>query len=178
MTEREIIDGVVAGDRRYCSMLVQQYQDMVYSVALNVLHDQSLAKDVSQEVFVKVYRNISGFEGDAKLMTWIYRIAYNESITYYRKRKRKEGKHTSLDQIHGIATNAHDAYELIDQQERKQRVGETLDQLGGDDKILLDLFYLKELTIKEIGEIMNLTQSNVKVKLHRARKKFENKWSA
>ncbi|MEM9024464.1 MAG: sigma-70 family RNA polymerase sigma factor, partial [Bacteroidota bacterium] len=126
----------------------------------------------SQDVFLTAWKSLSGFRGDAKFSVWLYRITYNAGINRLRKKKlpvvdlenRDLPEHADLDH-NGPLQQLHQA-------QRQQVIEQAMQQLAPIDRSLLQLFYLEELSIKEIVPILQLTESNAKVRLLRARKRL------
>src|SRR5204863_7823296 len=97
--EAALIQRCAAGDEVACAELVATHQRMVYSLALNLLGDRDEALDISQEVFLRVFRTLSGFRGQSALRTWIYRIVVNQVRNRQRWwRRRRRGDEVSLDE--------------------------------------------------------------------------------
>ncbi len=84
--EKYHIDRIKAGDREAFSWVVEQYKDMVYTVCLRMLTDEDDASDAAQEVFIKTYKSIGGFQEKSKFSTWVYRIAYNHCVSVIRRK--------------------------------------------------------------------------------------------
>src|SRR5881398_3444636 len=97
--EAALIQRCAAGDEDACAELVAEHQRMVYQLSLNLLSDHNEALDLSQEVFLRVFRTIHGFRGQSALRTWIYRIAVNQARNRHRFwRRRHRADQVSLDQ--------------------------------------------------------------------------------
>jgi RNA polymerase sigma-70 factor (ECF subfamily) len=156
------------------SFLVDRYKDMVFSIALKILRNREDAEELAQDVFVKAYQSLETFKGDSKFSTWLYRIVYNAAISKTRKKK-IETVDLNYDLIDHYSTDEikDDIYHL-GYEEQKKIVTKILSDLEPDENIMITLFYFKEHSTEEISQIMNLSQSNVKVKLHRIRKKLLN----
>src|SRR6201995_1287981 len=95
--EQELIEELKAGSERAFAMLIAQYSHPVYSLIARSLRDPADAADVTQEVFVKVFRNISGFHGESSLRTWIYRIALHEASNHRRWWSRHKKQELTID---------------------------------------------------------------------------------
>ena len=166
------IKKVLAGDTSSFGILVERYQNMVYALSLKMLKHREEAEEVAQDSFVKAFKNIKKFKGDSKFSTWMYRIAYNTCLD----RIKGNTKYNSNVEINEITSNeiiaVEHIFEGIEREERKMIIQNCLDQLPEDERIIVHLFYFEEQSLKEIREILNLSESNIKVKLHRARKKL------
>lgn len=151
--------------------LVDQYKDMVYSIAFRLVGNRDDALEVAQDAFMKVHKNLSRFRGESRLSTWIYRIAYNEGLMCLRKR-RQQPSETDYSNEEVSFVDVSQALEHLGQEERKRYISMALCRLIGDDSNVLTLYYLEEQTIEEIALIMGISEANVKVKLFRARARF------
>lgn|SRR5699024_8346650 len=170
MTEKQRIREIIKGDTSAFGYFVETYQDMAVSIAFRVCENKAEAEDIAQNSFVKAFRNLHTFKKRSKFSTWFYRIVYNTAISEVRKSVHKtefvDYKHTHLKDEY----SAFDTSEIIQEKERKVMIEKALSKISRSEAVVLTLFYLEENSIKEVAEIMGLTPSNVKVKLHRGRK--------
>ena len=171
------IDKVLQGDTNGFAYLINKYKDMVYTIAIKIVKSHEDAEEVAQDSFLKAYEKLDSFKGNSKFSTWLYTIAYRNSITKIRKKK--------------VATSDIDDYvmdnysegsefpqlEAIKNGEQQKYVREAIGRLPEKDALLITLFYMNESSVEEIEQITNLTQSNIKVKLFRARKKLNTELS-
>jgi RNA polymerase sigma-70 factor (ECF subfamily) len=163
----DLIQRILAGDTQAYSALVRHYQHMVHTVCHRVLRNTEDAEEATQDSFVKAYQHLAGFSGNAKFSTWLYSIAYRTAISHGRKRRN--------DTIGVDELAAHPASEEHDGTERSQlrrMLHNALAQLSAEDAAMLSFHHLDELSVEEIVTVTGLGASNVKVKLHRARKKL------
>ncbi|MCA0930853.1 sigma-70 family RNA polymerase sigma factor [Lutimonas saemankumensis] len=171
------IEKVLKGDTNSFAYLINKYKDMTYTLAMKIVKNHEDAEEVAQDSFLKAYEKLDSFKGDSKFSTWLYTIVYRNSITKIRKKK--------------VATSDIDDYvvdnysegsespqiDAIKGEERKKYVKEAIDRLPEKDAYLVTLFYMNDSSIEEIEKITGLTQSNIKVKLFRARKKLNTELS-
>lgn len=166
------IDKVLKGDTNAFSYLVDKYKDMVYTLAMKVVKDKEEAEEISQDSFIKAYKSLSKFKGDSKFSTWLYKITYNNCMDVVKKKARRY----NITEIDEVVENKLEAIEntldSIERNERSEILKHCLDYLPEDEKSILWLFYFKELSLKEIIEVTSLSEANIKVKLHRARKRL------
>jgi RNA polymerase sigma factor (sigma-70 family) len=166
------ITKIIKGDTQSFAVLVDRYKDLVFTLALRMLKNKEEAEDVSQDIFIKVYKSLSKFKGDSKFSTWIYRITYNSCLDTLKKYK-QEYQIVPIDDYTGrqviILENAFDA---LAEKEQKQAIEDCLHRLPNEDSFLLTLYYFEEQSLDEISKILGLTANNVKVKLFRSRKKL------
>jgi len=169
------ISKIKEGDPGSYAMLVDKYKRMAFHVAMQLMGNREDAEEVAQDAFLKAYQGLNNYKGDSKFSTWIYRIIYNTAISRLRKKKLDI---TSIDDNFSASINiksTQSALQNLRSLERKKYLNEALEQIRGEDSLLLSLFYLEENTVDEITTITGLSASNVKVKLHRARKKLYGK---
>jgi RNA polymerase sigma factor (sigma-70 family) len=166
------IERVINGDVSAYSSLVEKHKNLVFSIAVKILNNREDAEEIAQDTFLKAYASLRSFEKKSKFSTWLYRIAYNGAIS--KKRKKKMDAVEIDDHImfnystDEISSNVHQIHES----EQIQLIDKALKILPEDDNLLITLFYKSEHSIEDISYITGLTQSNVKVKLHRIRKKM------
>ncbi len=149
----------------------KEYQSMVYSIAFRFMGNRDDALEVAQETFIRIYKGLPNFRGQSKLSTWIYRIVVNQALMQKRSaRKFEDLQEIPDDQIFfgGIVN----AIERLSIEDRKHFVNKALEYLNPDDSIILLLYYIEEQSVDEIAQIMQISQSNVKVKLFRGRNKL------
>ncbi len=163
------IEKVKAGQTNYFSYIVEQYQDIVFSIALKVLKNREDAEEMAQESFIKAYKSLHTFKGNAKFSTWLYRITYNNCITEIRKRKIH---FASTDDIEIKDESTEINLDGIPEENRAQAVKKAVEQLPEEQYTLILLYYFEEQSIEEISKVTKLSESNTKVKLFRARKKL------
>lgn len=172
MNEKALIERVLQGNSFAFSKLIDSYKDRVFSLALRITGSREDAEEVLQDVFLKVYDNLVKYEGTSKFSTWLYSIAYNTAISKIRSEKRHE-KEFGVDDYQKVETK--DLVEVLEPMRRKQQreyLSKAMKQLTQDEALLIELFYLNELKIREIVEITGEAEGTIKVKLHRIRKKL------
>lgn len=176
LTDTEIIKRVLAGEQAMFAHLVKQYQSYVFTLVLRFTDNREDAEEISQDVFVKAYRSLADFRGDAKFSTWLYTIVRTSCITFLRKKRLDttslDNERTSLQvesRESGFTANA------VEQKSRHAIVNAAIRMLSPDDSQILTLFYKGEQSLEEIGKVMGLEPNTVKVKLHRARNRLKEK---
>jgi RNA polymerase sigma-70 factor (ECF subfamily) len=162
-------------DEDACAELVTEHQRMVYQLSLNLLNDHNEALDLSQEVFLRVFRTIHSFRGHSSLRTWIYRIVVNQARNRQRWwRRRHRGQQVSLDQHiqeHGDLpeTTDHGPDRMVGQKQLGERIRVALDRLPFDQKTAIVLREIDGLSYDEIGFSLGIAVGTVKSRLARAR---------
>lgn len=172
MRDFEVIHSYLETQASICfSLLYNRYASKIYGKCLSILKDEMLAEDAAQEIFMKIFLNLSRFEEKAKFSTWIYSITYNYCIDYVR-RKQKLGDIFSED-----IEKAGDVQEEVPDEAimelETQQLKRILDKISTGDRTLLLMKYQDELSIKEMADILNKTESAVKMKLKRAKEKAQ-----
>ena len=173
--EAALIARCAAGDEAACAELVATHQRMVYSLALNLLGDRDEALDISQEVFLRVFRTLSGFRGQSALRTWIYRIVVNQVRNRQRWwRRRRRGDEVSLDdhlKHSGELEATQDVLpdRLLASKETASHIWKTLDRLPFDQRTALILREVDGLRYEEIAFSLDIAIGTVKSRLTRAR---------
>ena len=153
------ITRILDGETEYFSVLLDRYSRPLYSLIVQIVGCPEDAEELLQDVFLKAFRNLSGYKQECRFSTWLYRIAYNTSISATRKRK-QEFLYIEESAINNVP------------EEQIECLRKAIDQLEGEEKALITLFYYEEKSLEEISEILKITVGNVKVRLYRTRKKI------
>lgn len=173
--EASLIQRCAAHDEDACAELVNEHQRMVYQLSFNLLNDHNEALDLSQEVFLRVFRTLHGFRGQSSLRTWIYRIVVNQARNRQRWwRRRHRAQQVSLDQHvqdHGDLPEAVDRGpdRLVGQKQLAERIRTALDRLPFDQRTAIVLREIDGLSYEEIGYSLGIAVGTVKSRLARAR---------
>lgn len=171
MDERRWIERILAGDTQSFSCLVAKYEKMAYTLALRILENREEAEEVVQDAFVKAYQALPGFQFESKFSTWFYRIVYHTALSAL-KRQHLFVSYEDAAPADVTDLEVEEASALVERADRKETVTKVLKKLPSDESFLLTLYYLEECSVEEIRQITDLTSSNIKVKLFRARKHF------
>ncbi|MEM6524061.1 MAG: sigma-70 family RNA polymerase sigma factor [Bacteroidota bacterium] len=161
-----IIDRILDGDKSQYKVLIDKYKGYAFTLAFNVLNNREDAEEAAQDSFIKAFKNLQKFNRQSKFSTWFYRIVTNTAITKGRKNRVVS---VDINEARTIGSTARSSVEMDDQ---KKFVRQGLAQLSDQDKTMLSLFYLKELSLEEISEVTDLKTNLIKVKLYRARKRL------
>ncbi len=166
-SEQDIVKAVVDGDHSAFEYFVEEYSSRVFSLIVGIARTAEEAEELTQDTFLKAFKNLSKFSFKSSFSTWLYRIAYNTAIT---STKRKRYSSISIDESRVAEVSDLDADSVLDADIDK--LYSAIEQLEPTERVLIELFYLEEWPIKRIEEVVGLSQSNIKVKLHRIRKKL------
>lgn len=175
-SEATLIARCRAGEQAACEQLVADHQAMVFQLGCHLLGSRDEAYDLSQEVFLRVFRTIDRFRADASLKTWIYRIAINQASNRRRfwSRRHRLGQ-VSLDahvEVHGEPTEATDAsspHRILASKELAARLTVALDALPFDQRTVIILREVEGLSYDEIAQALDIAVGTVKSRLTRAR---------
>lgn len=162
-----LINRVLAGEHQLYAELVNKYQSYAYTIALKIVENRPEAEEIAQDGFIKAFRSLSTFNQEAKFSTWLYRIVFNTAITYKRKSKQK---FHSIENT--IIEHKQEADGFLEREDKKKFIKNALATLNATDRLVITLFYLKELSLDEIAEITSMQANTVKVRLHRARQRL------
>ncbi len=172
LSDEEIIKKYLdTHDRKYYSVLYDRYSKKVFGKCISLLKSESKAEDAMQDIFIKILLNLSKFSGKSKFSTWVYSITYNYCIDVIRRKK----KDPSV-----LMDNIADEYDPIEEVEDQflletniQRLKVILDEIPVGDKSILLMKYQDNLSIREIGDMLEKSESAIKMKIKRAKLKFK-----
>ena len=171
-----LVQQCAAGDEEACTRLVTDHQRMVYQLALHLLGDSQEALDLSQEVFLKVFRTLKQFRGQSTLRTWIYRIVVNQASNRQRWwRRRHRSQQIRLEDLTATGGELPEARtssmpdRVLQQRETSDRVWTALRQLPFDQRAVIVLREIDGLSYEEIATSLDVAVGTVKSRLARAR---------
>lgn len=175
-SEAEIIAAILAGETQFYHELIRPHERSVYMMALSYMKNEADAEDVAQEAFLKAFRNLSTFRGDAKFSTWLISITLNEA----RNRLRRQGvvRMQSLDEPpdeDGAVSPAllrdwrEIPFEAVEREEVRTLIKKAVELLPEIYKQVFLLRDVEEMDVNETSQTLSISISNVKVRLHRAR---------
>lgn len=187
--ERLLVDNVLSGDLQAFQQFVEKYQRLVTHMVFRMILNESDREELCQDVFLKVYQNLSKFQFQSKLSTWISRITYNTCINYLQKKKAIlyddlmirenasdsstiDGRSSNLDSLKGELPQPD---ESTISQETSELLYAELNNLPAQYRTIITLYHLDNLSYEEIGEITGMPMGTVKNYLFRARKLLKDK---
>lgn len=180
LKEKELIRRAKQGDMLAFEELILKHEKIVYNVALRMMNHSEDAKDISQDVFLKAYKNLANFDERSAFSTWLYRITHNTCIDEMRKRKGKysysleeelENEEGSVQRQ--IADEGDTPEESLLREEQKGEILQALDMLSGEHKAAIVLRDVKGLSYDEIAEILEVSMGTVKSRISRARNQLK-----
>lgn len=174
MNDETLILQLKAGNEQAFRQLVESYQDLVYNTVLGIVQDMQEAEDVAQEVFIQVYKSIGGFRGEAKLSTWLYRIAITKALDWQRKKKLRKGISTVASWIgFGDETpepvHFHHPGIQLEHKEKAAILFKAIQTLPENQRICFLLLKTEGLTYQEVADILQISVKAVESLMHRAR---------
>ncbi len=167
--DHELVARAIDGDTDAFKRLVLLYKDHSLSLICSILKDTVRSEDVLQNVFIKVYKNMNTFRFDASFSSWLYRIVVNASYNELKKQKNDLTIDTETIEM------SIDHKNQMTEDDQKKFINLALKQIKPDEALVLRLYYLNELKIKEIQEVTGFGKSKIKIDLHRGRTNFHNK---
>ncbi|MFY9557838.1 MAG: sigma-70 family RNA polymerase sigma factor [Blastocatellia bacterium] len=188
LPETRLISRLRTGDLAAFEELVAQFERPVYSLCFRLLNDAEEARDAAQETFLKIYRGLGGFRGEAGLKTWIYRIAINQAMNqkrWWRRRRREET--ISLDITRGqsdttignmLPASASSPEALAISGERERLIVRALDEIKQEFRVALILREIEELSYEEIAETLSISIGTVKSRIARGREELRRRVKA
>ena len=168
--EKELIDNALKGDQKAYANLMGHYKKSLKSYIGCIVHDRNDAEDLMVESFEKAFRKLDTYSPEFAFSTWLYRIAFNRSMDFLRKKKIEK---TDLNNHLNEPSTELNAEERMMESEKGKKIRGCLEKLKPDFRKVLEMRYLKEMTYKEISEELSITEGLVRIKLHRGRKAFK-----
>jgi len=183
MNEKELIQGIAAKDHSAFKALVDRYQALVINTCYNLLGNRDDAEDVAQEVFFQVYKSAKKFRQEAKLSTWLYRIAVNRSLNFIRDNKRWGWLNSLSTLLEGDrevvtdvpASNSDRPDVVLEKKDRNAAVQKAINSLPEKQRAAFVLHKYEGLSYQEIAEIMQRSLSSVESIIHRAKANLKKK---
>ncbi|MFD1954088.1 RNA polymerase sigma factor SigW [Paenibacillus thailandensis] len=173
------------GDQRAFAELVELYQDKLFHMAYRMLNNRQEAEDIVQDTFLRVYKNLDKYDENLKFSTWIYRIATNLCIDRLRKRKpsysldAESSEHEGLDGYSMIPSDNRTPESEVLLTETQRIVHQAIETLPPKYKTIMMLRYIQDMSLQEIGDVLDMPVTTIKTRVHRGReflrKKLEHK---
>jgi len=171
----DLISRFLAGDKSAFDSLFAKYQDYVYNIVYGIVGKADDAHDVTSDVFVQVYRSLSKFKRDSRFATWLYRIAVNRAVDSARSAQTRKWFPFD-DAVRQIRDPKSGPEEVADQKAQSDSVQFVLSKVPVQHRDVLALRYYQDLSIEEIAEVLGCSVAAAKVRLHRARLHFKEKY--
>ena len=172
LSDSYYVEKIRGGDISCFAPLIERYSKQVFSLIVKIVENREDAEELAQDVFVKAYGSLSSFRGDSSFSTWIYRIAYNIAVSASRK-KTPDFISVDEDAKYDIADEPEELLSGVsDMDVRIECLSCAMKQLLPEERAMITLFYNDDRSMDEIAVISGLTETNVKTKIFRIRKKL------
>ena len=162
-----IVSQIVSGQKDLFRLLVRQYERAVYGMGLSFFRNQEDASDFTQEVFLKAYKNLPGFEGRSRFSTWLYKIAYNTAINEVNRRK--EYFSLTEDEVNKLVSAGETPENIAIRNAASAAVKEAIKDLPERFRICIDLFFFYDCSYQEIEVITGIPVNTIKSHVFRAK---------
>lgn len=168
LTDEQIIDSIKKGNKADFTLLVDRYKDKGFSLLRRILRNEMDAEEALQDTFMKVYNSLDTFRFESKFSTWFYKITYNTGLTAAASKKRQiEKEMSSIDEHFDLGEDDDKIY--AESENSKEYVLKLVDKLPPRNALMLILFYIDNMSLKDISEVLDISLVNTKVLLHRSR---------
>lgn len=171
-SDEELISSFINGDQNAFNFIVRKYQKKVYWIIRKMVLDHDDADDITQEVFLKIYRSLSDFRGESKFFTYLYKIAVNYSINHLNRNKKIYSRKSDIDNSF-IRSDDKTADEIMISQDRTKLLEEAIDTLPAQQRAVFLLRYYDNHSYEEISNILNKSVGGMKANYFHAIKKLE-----
>jgi len=175
--EFDLVRKIIDGDQRKFEQIIKIHERLVTHIVFRMVSDNVDREEICQEVFIKVYQNLSGFNFNAKLSTWIAKIAHNHCINYLRKHKLNllddmshPDDNSEIQFTESLHTKSISPDTESEQKDRAEIIKKEIEKLPENYKIILTLYHIDDLSYKDIGDAVDMPEGTVKSYLFRARK--------
>lgn len=175
MKDEELIEHIINGNTELYAELISRYQNKVYSTAYSYTRDYEEAKDLTQEIFIKVYNNLSGFQNKSQFSTYLYRVAVNRCIDWTRKKRPKtisilfSQDDENVDIYDFIADYDSNPEEILLRQENSDLIRQEINKLPEIYNTVMIMYYFQDLSPQEISDILEVPRKTIDTRLFRAR---------
>mgnify|MGYP001267714003 CR=1 FL=1 len=178
-TDEILVKKIQQGDLQAFEILANRYQNRIYNMALRMLGVPEDAKDATQEIFVRTYRSLDKFRGDAKFSTWLYRLATNRCLDIVRIKNREGNCNVSLESdgipVEKLADSAPSPEEVAARHDTRDRVRSAIKELPENYRMVLILYHYQGLSYREIANVLELSTNTVATHIARAKEKLRKK---
>lgn len=174
LSDEQLIAQALNGRQSAYSALMRRYENYVFTLAYRWVKNREDAHEVAQDSFLRAFRYLPDFRGEARFTTWLYKIVRSTALNFLRK---THPEMVSLDDsekpVHLEDTAVPDASQHLERAERQTEINKAIQQLSPEDANIITLFYLYEQTLEEICDITGMTTTNAKTRLCRARQRLK-----
>ena len=169
---KDILVLASGGDITSFEKIYREACGFVYNVALRITETKEDAEEITQDVFIKIYRNLKNFKFSSSFKTWVYRIAVNTALNHRKKELKQQEYRARLGHDCETEITSCQSNDLEDKEESRHQADEFLAQLSADQRICVVLRNIEGLSYQEIADILNININTVRTRLKRAREKL------
>lgn len=172
-TDQTLIQRCLGGETEAFGLLVERYQHRLYRALVHVCGSREQADDIAQDAFLHAFEKLSTFRGQSQFYSWLFRIAYNASVSARRKHRRETGSVDALREAHGVepidGRDSTDPWYSVQLTDRQRLVHAALAELPEDYRAALVLKEMDDLKYEEIAVVLDIPLGTVRSRIHRAR---------
>lgn len=173
--DEELVSFIIKGKTELFSVIVDRYQSKVFSTVFQYTHDHEEARDLTQEIFIKLYNNLGSYKNKASFSTWLYRIAVNRCIDWTRKKKLAtvstiyDSSDEEIDIYDTLTDRVDGPEETLIKQENKVYIRKVVEDLPEIYKTVIILYYFEDFSPQEISDIIDVPRRTVETRLYRGK---------
>ena len=172
LSDRELVEKAVAGDTQAFRALVEKHQSFVYTVAYRILASVADAEDITQETFIRLWKNLKRYRPEIKITTWLYRIVTNLCLDFLKSTHGKHSRRMDKVEHHARVASGGSSDQPVLEEELRMAVEKIANELTPKQKAVFVLRDVEDLSTQEICEVLSMSSGNVKSNLYYARKRI------
>lgn len=173
LDEQQLLNKVLNGDTEAYAPLVERYSRPIFTLVMGIVQHREEAEELTQDIFVKAYTALGSFSSRSSFSTWLYRIACNTALSAVRHKRHRFALFDASRVERLVDISDEESLDVALNEEQERRLLVALKLLSAEERTLVHLHYYEGKSCAKCGEILGLTENNVKVRLHRIRKKLE-----
>lgn len=167
--DRQLVTRIAGGEKIALQLLFSRHYTRVYRFAARQVKDESLAEEVSNDVFLDVWRQAGRFEGRSSVSTWLLAMARNKAMSALRKRREAQLDDTYAN---AIADDADDSEMVMQKSDKAAALSAVIARLSEEHRTVIDLVYYQEMSVGEVADVLGIPANTVKTRMFHARKKL------
>ncbi|QGH34704.1 sigma-70 family RNA polymerase sigma factor [Gracilibacillus salitolerans] len=172
--DEQLIKKIKAGNQHAIRLLIERYKHHVFKVTYSVVHDEKTAEDLAQETFIKMIDALSSYQHKG-FKTWISRIALHKAIDYKRKKSRQKEELETFEEFQPVSLEIHPDEQIISK-DKINKVQQQINLMPEKFQTVVKAYYFQELSYKQIAQNLGIEETNVKMRLYRAKKWMKENW--
>jgi RNA polymerase sigma-70 factor (ECF subfamily) len=175
LRDEELVSFIIKGKTELFSVIIDRYQSKVFSTVFHYTRDQEEARDLTQEIFIKLYNNLQSYKSKASFSTWLYRIAVNRCIDWTRKKRLQtvsticDNSDDEIDIYDTIADRAGGPEEDFIKQENRAYIRKVVEELPEIYKTVIILYYFEDFSPQEISDMIDIPKRTIETRLYRGK---------